>query len=29
LRIYGGPASAVLAQLPTRRIGYIAGTWTF
>jgi hypothetical protein len=29
LRLYGGPASAVLAQLPTRRIGYIAGTWTF
>ena len=29
LRVYGGPASAVLAQLPTRRIGYVAGTWSF
>jgi hypothetical protein len=28
-RIYGGPSSAVLAQVPTRRIVYVAGTWTF
>ncbi len=29
LRTYGGPPSAVLAQLPTRRIAYVAGTWSF
>jgi hypothetical protein len=29
LRVYGGPSAAVLAQLPTRRIGYVAGTWSF
>jgi hypothetical protein len=28
-RVYGGPASSVLAQVPTRRIVYVAGTWTF
>jgi len=28
-RVYGGPSSAVLAQVPTRRIVYVAGTWTF
>ena len=29
LRWYGGPADAVLAQLPTRRIVYAAATWSF
>ena len=29
LRRYGGPGDAVLAQLPTRRVGYVAGTWAF
>lgn len=29
LRTYGGPSSAVLAQLPTKRIAYLAGTWSF
>jgi hypothetical protein len=29
LRYYGGPADAVLAQLPTRRVAYLAGTWAF
>ena len=29
LRLYGGPSSAVLAQVPTRRIAYLAGTWSF
>ena len=29
LRVYGGPSAAVLAQLPTRRIGYAAATWSF
>ncbi|CAN5914835.1 hypothetical protein BH11PSE8_BH11PSE8_19690 [soil metagenome] len=29
LRFFGGPADAVLAQVPTRRIVYLAGTWTF
>lgn len=29
LRRYGGPGSAVLAQVPTRRIAYLAGTWAF
>ena len=28
-RVYGGPSSAVLAQVPARRIFYVAGTWTF
>jgi len=28
-RVYDGPARAVLAQVPTRRIVYVAGTWTF
>ena len=28
-RLYGGPSSAVLAQVPTRRVVYVAGTWTF
>ena len=28
-RLYGGPSTAVLAQLPTRRIGYVAATWSF
>ncbi|MEP7297229.1 MAG: hypothetical protein ABI702_13665 [Burkholderiales bacterium] len=29
LRLYGGPSDSVLAQLPTRRIGYMAATWSF
>jgi hypothetical protein len=29
VRFYGGPSTAVLAQLPTRRIAYVAGTWSF
>ncbi|MBC7481359.1 MAG: hypothetical protein H7337_05510 [Rhizobacter sp.] len=29
LRVYGGPDSAVLAQVPTRRIGYLSATWAF
>jgi hypothetical protein len=29
LRTYGGPGGAVLAQVPTRRIAYLAGTWAF
>jgi hypothetical protein len=29
LRFYGGPNDAVLSQVPTRRIAYVAGTWTF
>ncbi|HEY9066783.1 MAG TPA: hypothetical protein VIO33_17505, partial [Burkholderiaceae bacterium] len=29
LRVYGGPSSAVLAQVPARRIAYVAGTWAF
>ncbi|MES1161886.1 MAG: hypothetical protein ABUL50_02330, partial [Rhizobacter sp.] len=29
LRFYGGPADSLLAQLPTRRIGYAAATWSF
>ena len=29
LRRYGGPGDAVLAQLPTRRVAYVAGTWAF
>ncbi len=28
-RQYGGPGEAVLAQLPARRVAYLAGTWTF
>jgi hypothetical protein len=29
LRLYGGPGDAVIAQLPTRRVAYVAGTWAF
>ena len=29
LRQYGGPGDAVFAQLPARRIAYVAGTWSF
>ena len=29
LRFYGGPDSALTAQLPTRRVGYVAVTWSF
>ncbi|MEO7117035.1 MAG: hypothetical protein ABIZ18_14405 [Caldimonas sp.] len=29
VRTYGGPGGAVLAQLPTKRIVYFAGTWSF
>ena len=29
LRVYGGPSDSLLAQLPTRRIGFVAGTWSF
>ncbi len=29
VRTYGGPSSAVLAQLPVRRVVYLAGTWAF
>ena len=29
LRLYGGPAEALLAQVPARRIGYVAATWSF
>ena len=29
LRRYGGPSDAVLAQLPARRVAYVAGTWSF
>ena len=29
LRVYGGPANAVMMQLPARRMAYIATTWTF
>jgi hypothetical protein len=29
VRVFGGPSSAVLAQLPTKRIVYLAGTWSF
>lgn len=29
LRQYGGPGAAVLAQLPARRVAYLAGTWSF
>ena len=29
LRIYGGPSDALLAQLPARRIGFVAATWSF
>lgn len=29
VRFYGGPADAVLAQLPMRRIAFAAATWSF
>lgn len=29
LRLYGGPAQSVLAQLPSRRQAYLALTWAF
>lgn len=29
LRVYGGPASAVMAQLPTQRTAYVAASWAF
>jgi hypothetical protein len=29
LRFYGGPPDAILAQVPTRRIGYLSATWAF
>ena len=29
VRLYGGPGDAVLAQLPSRRIAYVAATWSF
>jgi hypothetical protein len=29
LRQYGGPAQAVLAQLPSRRQAYLALIWAF
>jgi hypothetical protein len=29
LRVYGGPADALLAQLPQRRVGLLAATWSF
>ena len=29
LRSYGGPSAAVIAQTPTRRTMYVAGTWSF
>ncbi|MGZ5714302.1 MAG: hypothetical protein ACXWIG_09125, partial [Caldimonas sp.] len=29
VRVYGGPSDAVLAQVPTRRTAYVAGTWSF
>jgi hypothetical protein len=29
LRRYGGPAGAILAQLPARRITFAAATWSF
>ncbi len=28
-RVYGGPANALLAQLPTRRQAYLMGVWSF
>ena len=28
-RMYGGPADSLLAQTPTRRIAYVAGTWMY
>jgi len=27
VRLYGGPASAALSQLPVRRVIYLAATW--
>jgi hypothetical protein len=29
LRVYSGPADALLAQLPQRRVGVLAATWSF
>jgi hypothetical protein len=29
LRTTGGPASAVVRQLPVQRQGYVTGTWAF
>ena len=29
VRVNAGPQSAVLMQTPTRRTGYLAGTWSF
>ena len=29
LRVYGGPADALMSQLPQRRVGVIAATWAF
>ena len=29
LRFYGGPANALVMQLPTRALAYVASTWTF
>ncbi len=29
LRAYGGPANALVMQLPTRAMAYVASTWTF
>ncbi|TXT35429.1 MAG: hypothetical protein FD135_4914 [Comamonadaceae bacterium] len=29
VRVYGGPAQAVLAQLPSRQLAYVALTWAF
>jgi len=28
-RAYGGPNDALLAQLPQRRVGLLAATWSF
>jgi hypothetical protein len=29
LRLYGGPDTALLAQVPTQRTAFVAGTWAF
>ncbi len=29
LRVYGGPGSAVIAQVGTRSVAFVAGTWAF
>ena len=29
LRVYGGPADALMSQLPQRRVGVIAASWAF